>query len=54
MHHIRDKFMGTSLGLADRKALVYAWKMLPQVRKKVMETPGLVAGIIEYANQQAR
>ena len=54
MHHIRDKFMGTSLGLAERKALVYAWKMLPQVRKKVMETPGLVAGIIEYANQQAR
>jgi hypothetical protein len=51
MHHIRDKFMGTSLGLADRQALLYAWKMLAQVRKKVMETPGLVAGIIEYANQ---
>jgi superfamily II DNA or RNA helicase len=54
MHHIRDRFMGTSLGLADRKALVYAWKMLPQVRKKIAAIPGLVAGIIEYANQQAR
>lgn len=54
MHHIRDKFMGTSLGLADRKALVYTWKMLPQVRKKIAATPGLVAGIIEYGNQQAR
>lgn len=54
MHHIRDKFMGTSLGLADRKALLYAWKMLPQVRKKVEDIRGLVAGIIEYANQQTR
>ena len=54
MRHIREKFMGTSLGLADRKELLYAWKMLPQVRKNVMATPGLVAGIIEYGNQQAR
>ena len=48
MRHVREKFMGTSLGLADRQALVYAWKMLPQVRRKVMGTPGLVAGIIEH------
>jgi type III restriction enzyme len=54
MRHLRDKFMGASLGLADRPALLYTWKMLPQVLKKVMSTPGLVAGIIEYAAQQAR
>lgn len=52
MRHVREKFMGTSLGLADRQALVYAWKMLPQVRRKVMGTPGLVAGIIEHGGNQ--
>ncbi|MGB2694565.1 MAG: DEAD/DEAH box helicase family protein [Dehalococcoidia bacterium] len=50
MQHIREKFMdGASLGLADRKALYFAWKMLPQVRQKVAAKGGLVAGIIEYA-----
>ncbi len=52
MHHIRDKFMGTSLGLAERQELLYAFKMLPQVKKRVASVPGLVAGIIEYGNQQ--
>ncbi len=52
IRHIREKFMGTSLGLADRDALIYAWKMLPQVRQMVMGTPGLVAGIIEHAGNQ--
>ncbi len=50
--HLRNKFMdGASLGLADRKALEYVWKMLPQVRRRVAETPGLVAGIITYGNK---
>lgn len=52
IRHIRERFLGTSLGLADRDALIYAWKMLPQVRQKVMGTPGLVAGIIEHAGNQ--
>jgi superfamily II DNA or RNA helicase len=52
MHHIREKFMGTSLGLAERQELLYAFKMLPQVKKRVASVPGLVAGIIEYGNRQ--
>ena len=49
MQHIREKFMGgASLGLADRKALYFAWKMLQQVRQKVAAEGGLIAGIIEY------
>lgn len=50
--HVRDKFMhGTSLGLADRADLIFAWKMLPQLKRRVSAIPGLIAGIIEYANQ---
>jgi len=48
MAHLRQKFLGTSLGLAERNDLLYAFKMLPQVRRRVAEIPGLVAGIIEY------
>lgn len=51
MRHMRDKFLGTSLGLADRQSLMYGWKMLPQVREKVKSVPGLVAGMIEYASK---
>lgn len=52
MHHIREKFLdNTTLGLADRRCLDYAWKMLDQVRAKVTEVPGLVGGMIEYANK---
>ena len=51
MQHIRDKFLGASLGLADRQGLLFAWKMLRYVKQKVRSTPGLVGGIIDYANQ---
>jgi len=52
MQHIRGKFLdGVSLGLADRRGLDYAWKMLDQVTAKVAAIPGLVGGIIEYANK---
>ena len=51
MRHIRDRFLGASLGLADRQGLVYAWKMLPQVKQKIRSVPGLVAGMIEYASK---
>jgi superfamily II DNA or RNA helicase len=51
VQHLRDKFMdGASLGLAERPSLEYVWKMLPQVRRKAAETPGLVAGIIEHGD----
>lgn len=48
LHHVRAKFLGgSSLGLADRSEVDFAWKMLRQVKEKVEDTPGLVAGIIE-------
>lgn len=51
LHHVRAKFLnGSSLGLAERQDLDFAWRMLRQVRIKVGAIPGLVAGIIEYGN----
>lgn len=51
MRHIRNKFLGgESLGLVERTSLMFAWKMLPSVRKKVQGIPGLIGGIIEYGN----
>lgn len=51
MKHIRDKFLdGTSLGLAERATLIFAWKMLPSVRKHIQGVPGLIGGIIENGN----
>jgi superfamily II DNA or RNA helicase len=51
LHHVRNKFLnGTSLGLADRAEIDFAWKMLGQVEAKVRSIPGLVAGIIEYGD----
>jgi hypothetical protein len=52
IHHVRRKFLsGSSLGLAERQEINFAWKMLPQVKAKVGATPGLIAGIIEYGDQ---
>jgi type III restriction enzyme len=51
IHHVRQKFLsGSSLGLAERAEVNFAWKMLGQVRTKVGSTPGLVAGIVEYGD----
>jgi hypothetical protein len=51
LHHVRRKFLnGSSLGLAERQEVDYAWKMLGQVRAKVAAIPGLTAGIIEYGD----
>ena len=50
--HVRGKFLSdVPLGLAERAHLVFAWKMLPQVKQKVSAVPGLVDGIIEYAHK---
>jgi len=52
IQHVRKKFLnGSSLGLAQRTEVDYAWRMLAQVKSKVAGTPGLVAGIIEYGDQ---
>ncbi|NLI00545.1 MAG: DEAD/DEAH box helicase family protein [Chthonomonadales bacterium] len=51
VHHVRAKFLkGTSLGLADRSDVDFAWRMLSQVKARVGGVPGLVAGIIEYGD----
>jgi type III restriction enzyme len=51
LHHVRAKFLnGSSLGLAERADVNFAWKMLPQVKMKVGAIPGLVAGVIEHGD----
>lgn len=51
VQHVRKKFLnGSSLGLAERAEVDFAWKMLPQMKAKVGVIPGLVAGIIEYGD----
>ncbi len=51
VQHVRKKFLkGSSLGLADREEVEYAWKMLRQLNAKVGAIPGLIAGIIEYGD----
>jgi len=51
LHHVRAKFLnGSSLGLAERADVDFAWKMLRQVKAKVEAIPGLIAGVIEYGN----
>lgn len=51
LHHVRAKFLkGSSLGLAERAEVDFAWKMLRQVKVKVEAIPGLIAGIIEYGD----
>jgi hypothetical protein len=51
VQHVRRKFLkGSSLGLAEREEVDYAWKMLRQVKAKVGAIPGLIAGIIEYGH----
>jgi len=51
LHHVRAKFLnGTSLGLAERPEVDFAWKMLRQVKTKVESIPGLIAGIIEHGD----
>ncbi len=51
LHHVRAKFLkGDSLGLAERADVDFARKMLPQVKVKVAGIPGLIAGVIEYAD----
>lgn len=53
LQHVREKFLSDPNGgfaFAERKELDYVWKMLNQVKIKVNAIPGLIAGIIEYAD----
>ena len=51
LHHVRARFLnGSSLGLAERAEVELAWKMLPQLKARVSDVPGLVAGVIEHGD----
>lgn len=51
LHHVRGKFLnGSSIGLAERGEVDFAWKMLRQVKSRVSAVPGLIAGVIEYGD----
>jgi len=51
VQHVRKGFLnGSSLGLAEREEVDYAWKMLQQMKTKVGAIPGLIAGIIEHGD----
>ena len=51
VHHVRKKFLsGSSLGLAEREEVDFAWKMLRQMKTKVGAISGLIAGVIEYGD----
>jgi len=51
LHHVRAKFLNnSSLGLAERADVDFAWKMLRYVKVKVGTIPGLIAGVIEYGD----
>lgn len=51
VQHVRKRFLnGSSLGLAEREEVDYAWKMLRQMKTKVGVIPGLIAGIIEHGD----
>jgi len=51
LHHARAKFLNdSSLGLAERTDVDFAWKMLRQVKAKVGAIPGLIAGVIEHGD----
>jgi superfamily II DNA or RNA helicase len=51
IRHVRKTFLNdSSLGLAERSEVDFAWKMLNHVKKKIAALPGLVAGIIEHGD----
>ena len=52
LKHARTKFLdGASLGLAEDQHLETAWRMLFKVEKTIGDAPGLVEGMVKYANQ---
>ena len=51
LKHIRTKFLdGASLGLAELHHLETAWRMLHIVEQLVQDTPGLIDGMVKYAD----
>ena len=49
--HVRTNFLdGTSMGLAEEHHLETAWRMLSTVEERIAGTPGLVEGMVKYAD----
>ena len=52
LKHTRTKFLdGVSLGLAEEHHLETAWRMLPSIEETIGTVPGLVEGMVKYADQ---
>ena len=51
LEHVREKFLdGASLGLAELRHLEALWRMLPTVEKQIASVPGLIDGMVKYAD----
>ena len=51
LDHARTKFLdGASLGLAEPHHLETAWRMLPTVEQRIKGIPGLIEGMVKYAD----
>ena len=49
LRHVRARFLdGSSLGLAARSEVEFAYRMLGQMRRKVAAVPGLISGVVEH------
>ena len=52
LEHVREKFLdGASLGLAEYHHLEAAWRTLPKVEERITNVPGLIEGMVKYADQ---
>ena len=52
LEHVREKFLyGASLGLAEPHHLEALWRTLPTVEKQIASVPGLVEGMVKYADK---
>ena len=52
LEHVREKFLdGASLGLAEPHHLEAAWRMLPKAEELITGVPGLIEGMVKYADQ---
>ena len=52
LEHTRLKFLdGASLGLAESQHLETAWRMLPEVEKRIKGVSGLIEGMVKYAGK---
>ena len=52
LRHARTKFLdGASLGMAEEWRVEAAYRRLPQVERQIINTPGLVEGMVKYGDK---